>query len=279
MHVIPALGRVKLKALSPAHLQGLYRDRLDAGLLSCTVQRLHAVIHRALKQALRWGLVSRNVSEAADPPRAQRKEIRPLTPEQVRTLLKTAREDRLEALYVLAITTGLRQGELFGLRWEDVDLAAGRHSVRQTLTTPKGGRRLGPPKRSKSCRSVKLTAGAVKALTAHRDRQLEEREKLAELWQDNDFVFTTQVGTPVNRHNFFRRCFKPLLEEAGLPRTVRFHDLRHTCATLLLSKNVNPKIVQELLGHANISRTMDTYSHMLPDMQERAASAMDDIFT
>jgi integrase len=278
VHVVPALGRLKLKALSPTHLQGFYRDRLDAGLSPCTVQRLHAVIHRALKQALRWGLVSRNVSEAADPPKAQRKEIHPLTPEQVRTLLKNAQGDRFEALYVLAITTGLRQGELFGLRWEDVDLAAGRPSVRRTLTTPKGGRRLGPPKRSNSRRSVKLTAGAVKALTAHRERQLEEREKLAELWQDLGFVFTTQVGTPINRHNFFRRCFKPMLEEAGLPRTVRFHDLRHTCATLLLSKNVNPKIVQELLGHANISQTMDTYSHVLPDMQERAASAMDDIF-
>jgi integrase len=277
VHVVPALGRVKLKALSPAHLQGLYRDRLDAGLSPSTVQRVHAVIHRALKQALRWGLVSRNVSEAANPPKAQRKEIRPLTPEQVRTLLRTAQGDRLGALYALAITTGLRQGELFGLRWEDVDLEAGRLSVRQTLTTPKGGRRLGPPKRSKSRRSVKLTAGAVKALRDHRERQLEEREKLAELWQDHDFVFTTQVGTPLNRHNFFRRCYKPLLEEAGLPRSIRFHDLRHTCATLLLSKNVNPKIVQELLGHANISQTMDTYSHMLPDMQERAASAMDDI--
>jgi integrase len=278
VHVVPALGRIKLKALSPAHLQGFYRDRLDAGLSPCTVQRLHAVIHRALKQALRWGLVARNVSEVADPPKAQRKEIRTLTPEQVRTLLKTAQGDRFEALYVLAITTGLRQGELFGLSWEDVDLAAGRLSVRQTLTTPKGGRRLGPPKRSKSRRSVKLTAGAVKALTAHRGRQLEEREKLAELWKDQGFVFTTQVGTPLNRHNFFRRCFKPMLEKAGLPHTVRFHDLRHTCATILLSKNVNPKIVQELLGHANISQTMDTYSHVLPDMQERAASAMDDIF-
>jgi integrase len=277
VHLVPALGRVKLKALSPAHLQGLYRDRLDSGLSPCTVQHLHAVIHRALKQALRWGLVPRNVSEAADPPKAQRKEICPLTLEQVRTLLKTAQGDRLETLYALAITTGLRQSELFGLRWEDVDLAAGRLSVRQTLTTPKGGRRLGPPKRSKSRRSVKLTTGAVKALKAHRESQLEEREKLAELWQDHDFVFATQVGTPLNRHNFFRRCFKPLLEEAGLPRSVRFHDLRHTCATLLLSKNVNPKIVQELLGHANISQTMDTYSHMLPDMQERAASAMDDI--
>ena len=277
VHVVPALGRVKLKALSPAHLQALYRDRLDAGLSPSTVQRLHAVIHRALKQALRWGLVPHNVSEAVDPPKAPRKEIRPLTPEQVRSLLRTAQGDRLGALYALAITTGLRQGELFGLRWEDVDLEAGKLSVRQTLTTPKGGRRLGPPKRSKSRRSVKLTAGAVKALRDHRERQLNEREKLAELWQDHDFVFTTQVGTPLNRHNFFRRCYKPLLEEAGLPRSIRFHDLRHTCATLLLSKNVNPKIVQELLGHANISQTMDTYSHILPDMQERAVSAMDDI--
>ena len=277
VHIVPAVGRIKLKALSPANLQALYRDRLEAGLSPCTVQRVHAVIHRALKQALRWGLVARNVSEATDPPRVQRKEVRPLTPQQVRGLLKTAHGDRLEALYMLAITTGLRQGELFGLRWEDVDLETGRLSVRQALTTPRGGRRLGPPKRSKSRRSVKITAGAVKALAAHREHQLEERERLAELWNDHGFVFTTQVGTPINRHNFFRRSFKPLLEQAGLPSTVRFHDLRHTCATLLLSKNVNPKIVQELLGHANISQTMDTYSHMLPDMQERATSAMEDI--
>jgi integrase len=165
---------------------------------------VHAVIHQALKQALRWGLVPRNVSEAVDPTKAQRKEIRPLTPQQVRTLLNTARGDRLEALYALAITTGLRQGELFGLKWENVDLEAGRLSVRQTLTTPKGGRSLGPPKRSKSRRSVKLTTGAVMALTAHREHQLEEREKLAELWQDLDFVFTTQVGTPLNRHKLLQ---------------------------------------------------------------------------
>src|SRR5215212_6334650 len=182
VHVVPAVGRIKLKALSPAHLQGLYRDRLDAGLSPSTVQRIHAVIHRALKQALRWGLVPRNVSEAADPPKTQRKEIRPLTPEQVRTLLKTAQGNRLEALYALAITTGLRQGELFGLRWEDVDLEAGKLSVRQTLTTPKGGRRLGPPKRNKSRRSVKLSTVAIRALTSHLERQLEERDKLAELW-------------------------------------------------------------------------------------------------
>src|SRR5215204_3693867 len=206
---------------------------LDAGLSSSTVQRLHAVIHRALKQALRWDLVPRNVLEAVDPPKAQRKEIRPLTPEQVRTLLRTAEEDRLGALYALAITTSLRQGELFGLRWEDVDLEAGRLSVCHTLTTPKGGRRLGPPKRSKSRRSVKLTTCVVKALSDHRERQLEEREKLAELWQDYDFVFTTQVCTPLNRHNFFRRCYKPLLQEAGLPRSIRFQVLRHTCDLLL----------------------------------------------
>ena len=147
----------------PRPLAGLVPGPLRCWALPSTVQRLHAVIHRALKQALRWGLVPRNVSEAVDPPKAQRKEIRPLTPEQVRTLLRTAQGDRLGALYALAITTGLRQGELFGLRWEDVDLEAGRLSVRQTLTTPKGGRRLGPPKRSKSRRSVKLTTGAVKA--------------------------------------------------------------------------------------------------------------------
>jgi integrase len=126
---------------------------------------------------------------------------------------------------------------------------------------------------------VKLTAGAVEALMAHRERQLEEREKLAELWNDHGFVFTTQVGSPINLHNFFRHCFKPLLEEAGLPRTVRFHDLRHTCATLMLAVDTNPKVVQETLGHANVSVTLDTYSHLLPNMQDEVALRINELLS
>jgi integrase len=233
-------------------------------------------LHKALKQALRWGLVPRNVCEAVDPPRVHREEIRPLSPKQARALLTAAREDRLEALYVLAIHCGLRQGELLGLRWEDIDLEARTLQVRRTLTAAKDGPAFTVPKTAKSRRSVNLTPGVVAALRRQRERQLEERKRLAELWHDQGLVFATEVGTPLHRGNLSSRSFKPLLEKAGLPSSVRFHDLRHTCATLLLSKGVHPKLVQDLLGHSNVSVTLDTYIHVLPGMGDQAASAIVD---
>lgn len=248
-HISPALGRNKLKSLTPAHLQGFYRSKLDSGLSPRSVQYMHTVLHRALKQAVRWSLIPRNVSEAVDPPKVQREEIRPLSREGAKKLLQTAREtgDRLEALYVLAVHSGLRQGEMLGLRWEDVDLEAGTLQVRRTLTGVESGSPVfTAPKTTKSRRSVKLTAGALEALKLHRKRQLEERMKHADFWQDHGLVFTTEVGTPLNRHNLTQRSFKPLLKEADLPN-IRFHDLRHTCATLLLSRGQHPKFVQELL--------------------------------
>jgi integrase len=275
VHVAAQLGRVKLKNLSPAHLQGLYRERLDAGLSPRTVQYIHVVLHRALKQALRWNLVPRNVATAVDPPRVHKQEIRPLSPEQTRTLLETAREDRLEALYVIAVHCGLRQGELLALRWDDVDLDAGTLRVNRTLAVTKNGPSFTAPKTAKSRRSVRLTGGAVEALKRHGGRQAQEIMKSDTLYRDQGLVFASEVGTPLNRHNLGRRSFKPLLERAGLP-DVRFHDLRHTCATLLLSKSVHPKFVQELLGHATIAITLDTYSHVLPGMGDQASRAMED---
>jgi len=275
VHIDPALGRIKLKTLSPAHLQHFYRERLDSGLSPRTVQYLHALLHKALKQALRWELVPRNVATAVDPPQLHREEIQ-LSPTQVRAFLQAAREDRLEALYVLAVHCGLRQGELLGLRWEDIDLEAGTLQVRRTLTAAKGDGVFTAPKTAKSRRNVKLTAGAIDALIRHHERQLEERKQLAGLWQDQGLVFTSGVGTPINRHNLLTRSFKPLLGKVGLPHSVRFHDLRHTCASLLVSKGVHPKLVQELLGHSNVSITLDTYSHVLPGMSNKTASAIDD---
>ena len=271
VHIAPGLGRVKLKALSPAHLQSFYRTKLDAGLSPRTVQYLHAVLHRALKQALRWGLVPRNVSEAVDPPRVQREEIRPLSAEQAQVLLEAARENRLEAIYVLAVHCGLRQGELLGLKWEDVDLERGILQVRRTLSNGV----FTTPKTAKSRRSVKLTESALDALRKHLKRQLEEIDQAGSLWQENGLIFATEAGTPLNRHNLGNRSFKPLLERAGLPRSTRFHDLRHTCATLLLVKGIHPKVVQELLGHSNVGITLDTYSHVLPNMGDAAAEAME----
>lgn len=279
LHLVPTLGHIKLKALTPAHVQSLYRAKQDSGLSARTVRLVHTTLHKALKQAVRWGLVPRNVTEAVVPPklsRDARKEIRPLSQEQARALLAAARGDRLEALYVLAVTAGLRQGELLGLRWQDVDLEGGTLSVRQQLTrSNEYGLRFTEPKSKKSRRSIKLAKSAVDALKRHRVAQNEERLRLGSLWQDQGLVFTSGTGGPLDVGNLTNRSFRPLLERAGLPR-IRFHDLRHTCATLLLSRNVNPKIVQEMLGHATISETMDTYSHVLPSMQKIAVSAMED---
>jgi integrase len=275
VHVVPTLGRVKLNKLHPLHLQSLYRELLDSGLSTRTVQYVHVVMHRALKQAVRWGLVPRNVSEAVDPPRTHRKEMRPLSPEQARTLLEAARENRLEALYVLAVHCGLRQGELFGLRWSDVDLEDRTLRVARTLSHTKDGPAFTVPKTTKSRRKVRLTNGAIEALKRHSERQAQEIVKMDTLYEDQGLVFASGIGTPLNRHNVNSRSFKPLLARAGVP-DIRFHDLRHTCATLLLGKGVHPKFVQELLGHATIAITLDTYSHMLPGMGDQASRAMED---
>ncbi|MDQ4000206.1 MAG: site-specific integrase [Actinomycetota bacterium] len=275
LHIRPVLGKTKLKSLTPAHVRGLYRERLDAGLSRRTVQYVHVTLHKALKQAVMDGLIPRNATEAVRPPQVRREEMRPLAPEQVKVLLEAARGERLEALYVLAVTTGLRQGELLGLKWEDVDLEDGTLRVRRTLVTAKGGPQLTTPKTKGSRRTVRLTQSTVNALRRHLEQQLGEIDRAGSLWRENGLIFCSETGDPLDRRNVTAHRFKPLLKRAGLPQ-IRFHDLRHTCATLLLGRNVNPKIVSEMLGHASIAITLDTYSHVLPNMQSEAAKAMED---
>ncbi len=233
---------------------------------------IHRTLSKALKQATDDGLIPRNVASLVKPPRPRREEIRPLDSEQVRSLFETTRGDRLEALYVVAVTTGMRREELQGLKWDDLDLEAGTLQVRRTLSEPKGGWIFEAPKSGKG-RSIRLTRRAISALREHRKRQLEERMQRAGLWSDHGLVFPSAIGTPISGGNL-SRSFKALLQRAGLP-AVRFHDLRHTCATLLLKQGVNPKYVQELLGHADISLTLNVYSHILPDMGATSADAMD----
>jgi len=274
VHLAPAIGKVKLKALTPDHVRGLYRKKLDGGLAPRTVLHIHRTLSKALKQATDDGLIPRNAAAPVKPPRPSREEIRPLNREQVQALFEAAREDRLEALYVVAVTAGLRRGELQGLKWEDLDLEGGTLQVRRTLSEPKGGYIFEAPKSGKG-HNIRLTQRATAALTRHRKRQLEERIRLGTLWQDHDLVFPSGTGTPVSGGNL-NRAFKTLLKRAGLPHSFRFHDLRHTCATLLLRQGVNPKFVQELLGHRDVSLTLNTYSHVLPDMGDVVASAMDE---
>jgi integrase len=262
-YVVPALGRVKLTKLTCMHVQGLYRQMQDRGLSARTVQYTHAVLHRALKQAVRWNLISRNVCEGVDVPQVRREEMRPLNAEQARRLLRSASGERLEAFYVLAVHTGMRPGELLGLRWEDVTLSDEGGSLQLNRALSDG--ELTTPKTKGSRRRIKLSAGSAKALKVHRKRQLEEMMQRSGLWQDYGLVFPSSVGTPLFHRNVVR-SFKALLKDADLPSSVRLYDLRHTCATLLLSRNIHPKYVQELLGHASISQTLDTYSHVIEGM-------------
>ncbi|CAA9246761.1 MAG: Integrase [uncultured Chloroflexia bacterium] len=260
IHLVPDLGKTRLDRLGALQVQALYRSKLDSGLSARTVRMIHTTLHKAMKQAVRWALVPRNVAEAVDPPRERGTEIRPLNEEQVMDLLRAARGEMFEALYVVAVTTGMRSGELLGLQWGDVDLEAGTLQVRRTVFNG----RIEAPKTSKGRRSIRLTRASVVALR--------ERAK------DSEWVFCTGAGKPVSVHNVHNRSWKPLLKKAGLPPHTRFHDLRHTCATLLLTKGVHPKIVQEMLGHSTISITLDTYSHVLPNLQGEAVRAMDSFF-
>jgi integrase len=277
VHIKPTFGRVKVKALTPNHVRALYREKLDSGLSPRTVNYIHTTLHKALSQALSDGLVPRNAA-AVKAPRPARPEIRPLSPDQARELIATAHEagDRFEALYVLALHCGLREGELLGLRWDDVDLTdtTATLQVRRTLSETRTGHKFEKPKNGKG-RSVKCSQKATEALRSHRALQNEERLRVGSLWQDNGLVFPTTTGTTMSCTNLLGRHFKPLLKRAELP-AIRLHDLRHTCATILLMAGKHPKYVQELLGHASISITLDTYSHVIEGMDGGLADAMDE---
>ena len=196
--------------------------------------------------------------------------------EQARTFLDAAATDRLEALYVLALTTGMRQGELLALRWSNLDFENGTVQVNATLQRTTAGFVFAEPKTARSRRQVALSVAAVASLQRHRARQIEERLGLGTAWVDDDLVFANEVGHPIDVSNLSRRSFWPLLQRAGLPR-IRFHDMRHSAATLLLAQGMHPKIVADMLGHATIAVTLDLYSHTTPAMHRQAALAMDAI--
>jgi len=275
-HLVTAFGRMKVKNLTPAHVRSLHREKLEDGLAPATVRKIHSTLHKALSQAVADGLIPRNAADVKAP-RPAPDEMRPLSEAEARTFLDAAREaeDRFEALYVLAITTGLRRGELLGLRWDDADLDRGTLRVGRSLVREGGRYVVGETKTKRGRRRVNLTPRTVAALKAHRKRQLEQRVRVGSLYEDHGLIFASENGTPLNPENLVKRSFKPLLTRADLPE-IRFHDLRHTCATLLLSRGVHPKIVQELLGHATIAMTLDTYSHYLPSMGDQASDAMGD---
>jgi integrase len=274
-HLIPRLGRHQLTKLAAQHLQSFYAQELADGYAPGTVRNMHKTLHSALESAVKLGFVHRNVADMAEPPRGGSQEIVVLTEDQARTLLQTVRGDRLEALIVVALATGMRKGELQALRWQDIDLNAGIAQVTRTLKITPEGRRFGRAKTRYSRRTIALPAVAKEALEAHLMRQHEERSLLGDSWQDHDLVFCNENGErlPTSRLDAVG-WYGRLLKRAGLP-SIRFHDLRHTAATLLLARGVNVKVVSELLGHSSVAVTLSLYGHVLPHMQREAAVAMD----
>ncbi len=274
VRVTPRIGRIELGKLGPFDLQRLYADLATGGLSARSVDHTHRCLHRALEQAVRWSLIARNPAQGATRPRPEKAEMQVLSPDEATGFLRDTTARPNHALYVLAITTGMRQGELLGLRWSDVDLHRNRIEVRRALQRQKGrGLVFVEPKTSRSRRRIAIGGLATKALKAQRDRQAFLRERLGDEWIDYDLVFCTDKGTPLDP-GWVRESFAADLKRAGLGH-VRFHDLRHTAATISLRAGVHPKVVSEMLGHSTISLTLDTYSHLLPVMHEEAAAAMD----
>jgi integrase len=276
VRVLPHLGRKHLAKLTPLDVQGMYSKLTETGLSNRSVQHTHRVLHRALGQAVKWNMIPRNPCDGASAPRPTRTEMKVLTPEQVRTFLVATAEHPSHALYTLAITTGMRAGELLGLRWADIDLDAGRLTVQRALQQQnEAGLVFVTPKTTRSRRMILLSQRAIDALRSHRDRQTFQRRQIGTAWKDLDLVFPGPLGGPIDP-SWSRQVFYAALETAGIPR-VRFHDLRHTAATLALMQGVHPKVVSDMLGHGTVGLTLDTYSHLLPAMHQQAAAAMDAI--
>lgn len=273
LHITPHIGHVVLQKLTPQQVQAWMAEVGKGHVSPRTVGYARSVLRSALTQAVRWGVVQRNVATLVDPPRVVRPEIRPLDEAQARSLLKVAGGHRLHALFAVAVALGLRQGEALGLQWSDVDYETQTIHVRRALQRIGPGWQLVEPKSTRSRRSIAMPGVVTDALRAHKVRQLEDRLVAGSEWQEHGFVFTSRTGTPLEGRNV-SRVLATLLKEASLP-SIRFHDLRHTAATLLLAMGVDPRTIMETLGHSQISLTLNTYSHVLPAMQREAAKRMD----
>ncbi len=244
------------------------------GLSGSTVNQAHRILHKALKDAVKWGVALRNVTETVTPPRKSTREMQVLPPADLKTLLYAAEEAGMGSLLLLAAHTGLRRGELLGLKWQDVELSQGMLSVQRALRVVSGkGYIVAEPKSSADRRRISLGPVAVTALRQHGATQAELRLGLGPLWRDEDWVFTRSDGRHLDPDVVTHR-FRKLVQGLDIPR-IRLHDLRHTHATLLLLAGVHPKVVQERLGHSSIAITLDTYSHVLPGLQEKAALAFE----
>src|SRR6266516_283742 len=275
-YVVADLGDIWLQKLTPQHVQAFYAKKLDGKLSSKVVHDIHGVLHLALKNAVRWGMVSRNVCDLVTPPRIVSHEVVPLSVEQARILIKHVRGHRLEVLLATAVVTGLRRGELLALRWSDIDFARSRLLVLHSVDFIAGyGYIEGKPKTAAGKRVISLPAFLLDMLREHHAQQL-GLCKAADNWEDHDLVFPNLRGGYLHPGHMGEK-FRKLLKEAGLPH-IHFHDLRHSAASILLCMGVNVKVIQELLGHSDISITLRTYSHLLPSLQQEVVKTWNEVF-
>jgi integrase len=274
-HIVPEVGRARLEKLTPQQVQELVDRKLKSGLAPQTVVHIRMVLRAALNQAMKWSLIARNPAALVDPPRIPRNEIRPLSAEEARRFLETAKSKRFEALYTLALYSGLRRGEILGLRWCDVDLEARAIRVNQAIQRVGGKLQAAETKTERSRRTLALPASVDAALRRHRARQAQERLIAGPVWQDTGLVFTSRIGTPVEPRNL-HRDFVRVLAIAKVTR-IRFHDLRHSTASLLLAQGVPLRTIMEQLGHSSISLTANTYAHVMPAAMRDAADKVEEL--
>jgi integrase len=271
--LLPELGRVRLRALTPEHIQHALGNLIRRGLAARTVRQVHMVLRCSLKQAVLWRLIPGNPSDAVKAPRAERKEMRTLSEEQVRSLLAATAGTRHHALWIFLVTAGVRLGEALALKWADIDMVEGNATIRRALQRHRGvGMVFVEPKSSRGRRTVPFPPETIATLAAQRRDLDRERSQAGKLWHENHLVFPSPVGRPRDM-TYLSYTFHRGLQLAGLPR-MRIHDLRHTAATHLLTKHVHPKVVQELLGHSTIAITLDTYSHVMPALAKEASTYM-----
>ena len=270
------IGATTLQKLRPEHIQSAYKDMLDSGLSARTVLHSHRVLSQALKDAVKWGLVLHNPTAAVTPPRPERKEAVAWDSATIRRFMDAAAGSRYRDAFRLAALTGMRRSELAGLKWPDIDLKSARLRVVRTRQRIYGhGVVEGQPKTHRSRRSVALSPSAVSVLEYMKTRQIEMRLKAGPAWKLTDYVFTTDNGVPIDPDNLSHE-FRRIVNEAGLPKGT-LHGLRHSFATALLTANVHPAVVQSALGHSSITLTIDTYSHVMPGLEEAAARSIDEV--
>lgn len=273
-YIRPAIGRKRLDSLQPLDIQKVYGEMQARDLSARVVRHAHSALHNALKQAVKWGMIIRNPSDLAELPKVPHKERRVLSPDEAARFLKAADIMPHGLIFEFALLSGMRPEEYLALQWADVDMSRSTVQVRRALVRHKKSWSFEEPKTARSRRTVFLPAPLLSKLAAHKRRQGEARLKLGAAWHTHDLIFCSEQGTPLSIPNITNRYFRPILEKAELPR-IRLYDLRHTCATLLLIAEENPKVVSERLGHSTIVLTLDTYSHVLPTMQQNATARLE----